>query len=174
MLPGREGNGAKRPRYLVKAINAKQDNGGPTMKRHFHTLILIVVLVTLCASAAEAQTNNPQRVVAQIPFAFNVGKTNLPAGKYTISVLNPSSDRTVLQIRSVDGRASAIILTNDVNHSPADNAKLVFERYDDRYFFTEAQMAGETTSYAAIGSKAEHKHLIATAKKKTVVVITIG
>ena len=144
------------------------------MKKYFHTLMLIVAFVTLGASAAEAQTNNPQRVVAQIPFAFNVGKTNLPAGKYTISVLNPSSDRTVLQIRSVDGRASAVILTNDVNHSPADNAKLVFERYDDHYFFSEAQMAGEMTSYAAVWSRAERKHMIATAQKKSVIVITIG
>src|SRR6185369_11860093 len=124
------------------------------MKRHLH--ILMVVVVTLFANAAQAQTNSPRRVVAQIPFAFNVGKTTLPAGKYTISVVNPSSDRTVLQIRSDDGQASAMILTNDEHRRLADNAKLVFERYDDRYFFAEAQMAGEATSFAAVRSKAEH------------------
>jgi hypothetical protein len=134
---------------------------------------MIVLLVTLCAGAAQAQTSSPQRVVAQIPFAFKVGKTSLPAGKYTISVLNPSSDHTVLQIRSMDGRASAMVMTNTVNSSPADNAKLVFERYDDRYFFTQAQMAGESTSFAALHSKAERKQ-IAAAGKKRVIVITIG
>jgi len=143
------------------------------MKRHLH-ITLIAVLVTLSASAAHAQTNNPQRVVAQIPFAFHVGKTNLPAGKYTISVLNPSSDRTVLQIRSVDGHASAMILTNTLNSNPADNAKLVFERYDDNYFFSEAQMAGESTSFAALHSNAERKRMVAETGKKHVVVITIG
>src|SRR5215467_6499429 len=144
------------------------------MKRHLHILMLVVALVTLFASAAEAQTSSPQRVIANIPFAFTVGKTNLPAGKYAISVLNPSSDRTVLQIRSVDGHASAMILTNSVNSSPADNAKLVFERYADRYFFSQAQMAGETTSFAALHSKAERKQMVSAAGKKRVIVITIG
>jgi hypothetical protein len=134
----------------------------------------MVVVVTLFANAAQAQTNSPRRVVAQIPFAFNVGKTTLPAGKYTISVVNPSSDRTVLQIRSDDGQASAMILTNDEHRRLADNAKLVFERYDDRYFFAEAQMAGEATSFAAVRSKAEHKEMLAKAARKTVIVITVG
>jgi len=144
------------------------------MKRHLHKLMLSVALATLCASAAEAQTTSPQRVIANIPFAFTAGKTNLPAGKYAISVVNPSSDRTVLQIRSVDGPASAMILTNIVNSSPADNAKLVFERYDDRYFFHEAQIAGESTSFEALQSKAERKQMVAATGKKRVVVITIG
>jgi hypothetical protein len=135
---------------------------------------MVLVVVTLFANATQAQTNSPLRVVAQIPFAFNVGKATLPAGKYTISVLNPSSDRTVLQFRSDDGRASAIVLTNDEKRSLADNAKLVFERYDDRYFFAEAQMAGEANSFAAVRSKAEHKEMLAKAAKKTVIVITVG
>jgi len=144
------------------------------MKRHSYILLTIVALVILCASAAQAQTSSPQRVVAQIPFAFNAGRTSLPAGKYTISVLNPSSDRTVLQIRSVDGRASAIVLTNSVNGSPVENSKLVFERYDERYFFTEVQVAGESTSFAALHSKAERKQMVAATGKKRVIVITIG
>lgn len=144
------------------------------MRKLSHTLTMIA-LITFCAVAAKAQTSSPKRVVAQIPFAFNVGRTTLPAGKYAISVINPSSDRTVLQIRSVDdGHANAMILTNTVNGTPADNAKLVFERYDDRYIFTAAQMAGESTSFAALQSKAERKHMIAAAAKKRVVVITIG
>jgi hypothetical protein len=143
------------------------------MKKLFHTLMMIV-LVTLGAVAVEAQTSSPKRVVAQIPFAFNVGRTTLPAGKYAISVVNPSSDRTVLQIRSLDGHDNAMILTNTVNSTAADNAKLVFERYDDLYIFTTAQMAGESTSFAALRSKADRKHMVAESAKKRIVVITIG
>jgi len=144
------------------------------MKRLSHTLMMIAVLVTLGASAAQAQTSSPQRVVAEIPFAFNAGRTTLPAGKYEITVANPSSDRTVLQIRSVDGHASAMILTNSINGSAAENTKLVFERYDDQYFFTKAQLAGESTSFAALHSKAERKQMVAAAAKKRVIVITVG
>jgi len=145
------------------------------MKRHFYTLMMSVVLVTLfAASTARAQTNSPARVIAKIPFAFNVGKTSLPAGKYTFTVVNPASDRKVLQIRSIDGRASAMVLTNSIKGILTENAKLVFERYDDQYFFTQAQMAGEETSFATLWSKSERKQMIAKAAKKSVIVITAG
>jgi hypothetical protein len=143
------------------------------MKKLLYTLMAVVV-VTLSASAAEAQTSSQQRVIAKIPFAFSAGKTNLPAGKYVFTVVNPASDRTVLQIRSVDGRASAMILTNTVKGIVTENAKLVFERYDERYCFTQAQMAGEATSFEALWSRSERKQLIAKAAKKSVIVISAG
>ena len=144
------------------------------MKKLFYTLMMIVVVATLFASAAQAQTSSQQIVIAKIPFAFTVGKTSLPAGKYTFTVVNPTSDRKVLQIRSVDGRASAMILTNSVNGILAEESKLVFERYDDLYFFTTAQIAGESTSLAALWSKSERKQVIARATKKSVIVISTG
>lgn len=144
------------------------------MKKLIYTSMMIAVLVILSEGAAQTQTNNQQRVIAKIPFAFAVGKTNLPAGKYTITVVNPASDRRVLQIRSVDGRASAMILTNSVKGILADNAKLVFERYDDRYVFTQAQMAGDATSFEALRSKSERKQMIANGAKKSVIVIRAG
>jgi hypothetical protein len=113
-------------------------------------------------------------MVANIPFSFTVGKTTLPAGKYTITVLNPSSDRKALQLRSMNGRFSAIVLTNSETGSVAGNSKLVFESYDDQYFFTKAQWAGDSTTLAALRSNKDQKHLIATAKKKSVVVIVGG
>ncbi|HKP83929.1 MAG TPA: hypothetical protein VJT69_18075 [Pyrinomonadaceae bacterium] len=41
--------------------------------------------------------------VRKIPFTFNVGKTSLPAGKYTFTVLNPTSDRRILQYEATRG-----------------------------------------------------------------------
>jgi len=144
------------------------------MKKLLYTVMMIFVVATLFANAAQAQTSSQQRVIAKIPFAFTVGKTTLPAGKYTFTVVNPSSDRKVLQIRSVDGRASAMILTNTVKGIVTENAKLVFERYDEHYCFTQAQMAGEATSFEALWSKSERKQLIANAAKKSVIVIRAG
>ena len=143
------------------------------MKRFFYITIAVVVLLTTLATAAEAQTASAQRIVARIPFSFEVGKKSLPAGKYTITVLNPASDRKILQIRSADGRATAVTLTNGVIGNITENAKLVFERYDDRYFFAQAQLAGDTTSLAAVRPKSE-KQMIAAKAKKTLVVIVAG
>jgi hypothetical protein len=66
-----------------------------------------------------------------------------------------------------------MIQTTSVLRNAAGDANLVFHRYGDRYFFAQAQMAGDATSLAAIKSKAERaeKEAIARAGKKSVVVI---
>ena len=140
------------------------------MKRLFNIPLAIIILTTAFTIGAKAQTS-AQRVIASIPFTFTVGNKTLPAGKYTITVLNPSSDRKVLQIRSMNGRSSAIVMTRGVIGNAAENAKLVFDHYDDRYVFAQAQLAGDSTSLAAVRSKTEQRRWVATAKKKSVVVI---
>jgi hypothetical protein len=144
------------------------------MKRVFNISFAIIILITALTAGAQAQSASAQRVIANIPFAFTANNKTLPAGKYTITVLNPSSDRKALQIRSMNGRFSAIVLTNAILGNASDNSKLVFECYDDRYFFAQVQMAGDSTTLAALRSNKEHKHLVATAKKKSTVVIAGG
>ena len=143
------------------------------MKRFFNIPLIMVALVGVLSINAKAQNSSTQKVVASIPFAFSVGKTTLPAGKYTITVVNPSSDRKILQIRSLNGRSSALILTTSITGHSSDDAKLVFERYGDRYFFAQAQMAGDETSLAAVRTK-ERGDTLAKAGKKSVVVIVAG
>ena len=144
------------------------------MKRFFNITFAIIILAIAFTAGAEAQTSSAQPVIANIPFAFTANNKTLPAGRYTVTVLNPSSDRKALQIRSMNGRFSAIVLTNAVIGNVSDNAKLVFERYDDRYFFAQVQMAGDSTTLAALRSNKDHKHMVATAKKKSLVVIVGG
>lgn len=142
------------------------------MKKYFNIPLVIIMLAGVLAVSAQAQTSGAPRVIASIPFAFNVGKTTLPAGKYTITVLNPTSDRKTLQIRSLNGRASAIVLTTTSNGHASDNAKLVFERYGDQYFFAQAQMAGDETTLAVLRSKTNRgDKQVAKAGKKSIVVI---
>jgi hypothetical protein len=143
------------------------------MKRYFNFPLAIILLAGVFVVSAKAQTSGAQRLIANIPFTFTVAKTTLPAGRYTITVLNPSSDRKTLQVRSMDGHSSAIVLTTAVNGKETDNAKLVFERYGDDYYFAQAQMAGDSTTLAAVRSKRE-KQAIAKANKKSVVVIVAG
>ena len=81
--------------------------------------IYIPLMLIMLAVSAHAQTSSVQRMTATIPFEFSVGKTTLPAGKYTITVLNPTSDRKPLQIRSVNGRSSAIVLTMTFRFRPS-------------------------------------------------------
>ena len=146
------------------------------MKKYFNITLAIVLLGGVLVVGAHAQTSSAPRVIATIPFTFTVGKTTLPAGRYTVTVLNPSSDQKTLQVRSMDGRSSAIILTTSVIGHETDDAKLVFEHYGDRYFFVQAQMAGDSTGLAAIRSKAERaeRQMMVRSNKKCVVVIVAG
>jgi hypothetical protein len=143
------------------------------MKKYFGLAIAIWMFVAVMAVSARAQMFGSQQMRARIPFAFNVGRTNLPAGEYTITVLNPNSDQKVLQIRSSDARLSAIINTTGVNANAPDKAKLVFNRYGEKYFFSQVQMAGEATTLAAVKSSAERnaQHSVARNVHRTTVTI---
>lgn len=139
------------------------------MKKYFYIPLAVAILIGVLATNIQAQSSSSQRIVANIPFTFNVGKTSLPAGKYTFTVLNPTSDRRILQIRSNNGRSTAMILTSGVIGEVSDNSKLVFECDGDRYYFAQAQIAGDSTSLAAPRSKT--RPMTTVAKKNTVVII---
>jgi hypothetical protein len=134
------------------------------MKRYFGLSIAIMMFVAMLATAARSQATGSPLMHARIPFAFHVGSKELPAGEYNITVLNPSSDRKVLRIRSTDGRVSAIVNTLDLNAGAAEKSKLVFHRYGDTYFFAQAQVAGEATTLAALKSSAERSEARMVAK----------
>src|SRR5688500_3266450 len=103
------------------------------MKRFFNIPLFMIMFAGVLAINAHAQSSSARRVIANIPFAFSAGKTTLPAGRYTITVLNPSSDRKILQIRSLNGRSTAMVFTTGIIGNASDDAKLVFERDGDRY-----------------------------------------
>ena len=145
------------------------------MKRQLTITIAVMMFMGVVTITAEAQAFGSQPLRARIPFAFNVGKTRLPAGEYRITVLNPTSDRKVLQIRSADGKNSALIQTNEAQTRASEQTKLVFNRYGDRYFFAQARMAGESTTLAAVKTsmeRSEQQALASSGRKATIVVIT--
>ena len=145
------------------------------MKKLFYIALTVVILAGALATSVQAQSGSSRRIIANIPFSFTVGKTSLPAGKYTVTVLNPTSDRRILQIRSSNGRSSAMIMTSGVIGEVSENSKLVFERDGDRYYFTQAQMAGDSTGLAAVRAKTPatgKPRMDQVAKKRSLVVIT--
>ncbi|HKR22163.1 MAG TPA: hypothetical protein VJS17_06175 [Pyrinomonadaceae bacterium] len=125
------------------------------MKRHVLTAIAIIFIYGVMVVGAHAQTAGSQIMRADIPFTFTVGQKSLPPGIYTVSILNPTSDRPALRIRSANGRLNAIIQTASGGGVVVDESKLVFRRYGDRYFFAQAQIGGDATTLTAAKSQAE-------------------
>jgi hypothetical protein len=71
---------------------------------------------------------------------------------------------------------SAIIQTNERNVNTPEKAKLVFNRYGDRYFFAQAQMADDSTTLAAVKSNVERntEQTLASKGGKATVAIIAG
>jgi hypothetical protein len=144
------------------------------MKRQTYTLIAMIVLVGSMAVAAQAQNNGRTRLTAHVPFEFNVGEKTMPAGKYTVSQINPASDRVALQLRNQDGSASVMLQMNAVSGRAQESTKLIFNRYGNRYFFAEAWIDGERAGLQVVRSRAERvaqRELAGTRKPTTTVAL---
>jgi hypothetical protein len=117
-------------------------------------MIALLVLIGAMAVAAQAQPGG-RRMIANIPFQFNVGDQTMPAGEYTVTQINPSSDRAVLQLRSKDGRSAAMIQMNEVIGKARESARLVFNCYGNQHYFAQAWTSADASGLEAPKAKAE-------------------
>jgi len=93
----------------------------------FPTLALLTLMVLVALPGAMAQG---VALKADIPFAFTVGDTPLPAGEYTIS--SPVSG--LIRIANNKTHDAATVSTSHGYYDAGRNSRLVFNRYGDRYF----------------------------------------
>jgi hypothetical protein len=126
-----------------------------TMKKHVYFYFATMILLGVLGVSTQAQSRSSQQLRVDIPFAFNVGNTLLPAGEYRVKVVNPSSDRSVLQIASLDGRTTMMVRTVDIEGWSTSRAKLTFRQYGDQYFLAQVWMAAESAGFATPHSSAE-------------------
>ena len=108
--------------------------------------------LTLLTTAAAFAQGNPA-LEADIPFAFHIGTTILPAGHYE---LHPETVRNVLLIKCRACKASAMILMNrmDTGKKP-EPSTLVFNRYNDTYFLSGVWLTEYSQGTELRKSKAE-------------------
>src|ERR1700680_3134490 len=99
------------------------------MKRNLISILSLVVMSLMFnATGAYAQSY----VKADVPFAFNVGAAQLPAGTYEIKVA--SQNEIIIE----DGESRAVALSNARREGPRKTeSKLVFHRIGNQYFLAE-------------------------------------
>ena len=100
-------------------------------------LLLVVLFILVAPSFAQTESF----IVANVPFAFHVGDTKLPAGDYRVGYLN-SLDASLI---FVNFAAQEIVRANahPVQKDPAVTTKLVFRKYsDENYFLSAVGMPG--------------------------------
>jgi hypothetical protein len=126
------------------------------MKKQIISIVAVWIVVALFAFAANAQTNGNARLVAHIPFEFNVASRTLPAGTYEIECLTPRTDQKVLRLRNRNSHASAVVQTS-IASDKNQRERIVFRLYGNQYFFAQAWMGSEAVGYAAPRSKTEQQ-----------------
>jgi len=100
------------------------------------TMLVLVAVLAFSTAIASGQSANANKVIANIPFEFNVGYKTMPAGEYTVETVVTAGD--ALLIKSADSTLCVLRLSEATSRiKDKKQARLVFHRYGDRYFLAE-------------------------------------
>ena len=92
--------------------------------------VFAAVILGACVSAAHAQ----EIIIANVPFAFVVAGTTLPAGRYEVRSVDAGELALSIQgIDDVSARAFVMSNTADGDDPAGDQPSLVFTRYENHY-----------------------------------------
>ena len=90
------------------------------------SLLVLSLLLTVAGAHAQSATR------ANVPFAFKVGTTQMPAGTYTI---RNDFGTNLIMVRNVQTGTSALAMGRPGSPSKKTD-KLIFHRYGSQYFLT--------------------------------------
>jgi hypothetical protein len=148
----RTGEIAMITKHLENTVSTQQKTGLKTLLPLCLTLVF-----TMSLWPARTQAQIVGSVQAEIPFQFHVGSKTLPAGKYLIRQLD-EMDLNVMQIRSADGKLSALFNVEGVQaKATPDNTEVIFNKYGDQYFLSELFDEGEPDGSKVVPTAAEKR-----------------
>ena len=107
------------------------------MKKQLLGLATFVVFITVAVGSVQAQTG--YRIQTNIRFDFTAGKTSLRAGIYSVEMISENA----LLVRSIDGKQRVLLLARQAEAVGKQKpARIIFNRYGDRYFLSQAWVSG--------------------------------
>lgn len=125
------------------------------MKSRIVSALLTVVAVVWLTAAFYGQEAPAPMFTVDVPFAFIAGGTNLPAGRYTVRHMMNSN---WILLSSSDGRTSSTVQVQEAAAPIGKSeAKLVFNRYSEKYFLSEIWTATDQQVHECIKSGSERE-----------------
>lgn len=123
------------------------------MKSRMISMVAVAMFVTtLAVASVRAQT--AREVAVAIPFDFCAGGKTLPAGDYYVRFNLDGAP--VMRIESRSSSASIHLLTHSVQSNRIqDGSKLVFTKYGEQLFLSQAWSAGRSTGEELIKTNRE-------------------
>jgi hypothetical protein len=123
------------------------------MKRPSCILQVMMLGMFILLAIGIGNSQSGQVLKVKIPFDFNVGRQNFPAGDYT---LKPSTAQHTMFLRNERGQVLTSIGTNYVEGKGVPvSTKLVFNGYSGRYFLSQIWEQGNNTGKQVIKSPVE-------------------
>ena len=122
------------------------------MRKQLLGLATFVAFITLVVGSVQAQTG--YRVQTTIPFDFTAGESSLRAGVYAVEQISNNA----LLVRSIDGKKGVLLLTRAIEPGRTQKpARIIFNRYGDRYFLSQAWVGGGDVGREVHASGAERR-----------------
>jgi hypothetical protein len=115
---------------------------GEYMNKRVTAIFSALALIAILATAASTQAQSGFRMRITVPFDFVIGDKTYSSGPY---IVEAGSNPELLRVRSTDFRETTFVGAG-VLIRPSwgqDQAKLVFNRYGDRYFLNTIWLGSE-------------------------------
>jgi len=121
---------------FIESIDKAQTFHNKT--KSFQLLSFFIAMVfALSLHPAKAHAQIIGQLEVTVPFQFYAGNAKLPAGKYTIRMLD-NSDLQTMEISTPDGSTSALFeVENAESNTVPPKNELIFNKYGNRYFLAK-------------------------------------
>lgn len=129
-------------------------------------MMTLLVVMSLAAAVVSANGQASTRTVANVPFDFVVGDSELSAGRYQIG--NATTSGSGLRITGPEKSVFRLVFNLQQLQAPKIG-KLVFHRYGNHYFLAEIWNAGERDGRGLLKSRSEkavERELASTTKQR--------
>lgn len=112
------------------------------IRKLFLSLCLVIGLGAVMMT--QAQIESDVTIMANIPHAFVVRDTTLPAGKYIVRMADANDNSNVLEIRSAKGKMAVLVATQPLEGDrAAGRTELVFDQIGDHWFLSKVFLKGD-------------------------------
>lgn len=102
-----------------------------------------LILMAAAAAMTMAAQSSAGRLLASVPFPFEVNGKAMPAGQYEL--VRPPQGKSVVIRNRVDSGVRVAVLAGEAEHRRPSN-ELVFRKYGTRYFLGEIQYGGRNVA----------------------------
>ncbi len=123
------------------------------MKKQTSIVLVFAALLATVSNSAQAQSD--RLIGANVPFNFMLKDRALPAGEYVFALVKFAGSDAI-KIQSADGHITAFVPTRSTRaRQNRVEARLVFNRYEDRYFLAQVSGLDGSGSQQLSPSRAE-------------------